>query len=102
MSSTLIFYHIPEDCDDQEEPNAYSMDKPIDQITLLDIKTSFPVEGTYQFRFKVIYNKVSVWLDIDDDTGKIPQYSNMIIIRATRLSWYVAPEPAPPEQLIHF
>ena len=57
MSFTMIYYHIPEDFDDPEQPNAFGIGKAIDEILLSDIKRLFPIQGTYHFRFKYMSNK---------------------------------------------
>lgn len=67
MSFTLIYYHIPEDFDDPKHPNAFAIPKPVDDIRLADVKGAFPLEGTYHFRFKYIYNKIEVWMDLNND-----------------------------------
>ena len=38
MSVTMIYYTIPEDFDDFEQPNAFGIGKPIAEIKLSDIK----------------------------------------------------------------
>ena len=53
----MIYYHIPEDFDDPEQPNAFGIGKAIDEILLSDIKRLFPIQGTYHFRFKYMSNK---------------------------------------------
>ena len=51
MSLTYIFYYIPEDNEDYNQLNFFPIQKNIDEITLTDIKTCFPVPGEYHFRF---------------------------------------------------
>lgn len=57
---TMVFYHIPEDFDDPEQPNAFGIGKNTEEVKLIDIKRSFPLEGCYHFRFKVANNKTPV------------------------------------------
>ena len=44
---TLVFYHIPEDKDDLQMPNAFAVPKDVKTITLNDIEKLFPLEGEY-------------------------------------------------------
>ena len=48
---SLVFYHVPEDGDDLQIPNAFAVPKDVKKITLKDIKTLFPLEGEFVFRF---------------------------------------------------
>ncbi|CAD8160404.1 unnamed protein product [Paramecium pentaurelia] len=63
--------------------------KQVDQITLKDIKTSFPLQGEYIFRFRYKTMHNTVWLDLPTDTSQIPLFNNRILIKATRISWDV-------------
>ncbi|CAD8145015.1 unnamed protein product [Paramecium pentaurelia] len=86
-SFTLVYYIVPQDNDDIEIPNAFGIGKPIDQVTLKDIKTSFPLQGEYIFRFRYKTSHNTVWLDLPTDTSQIPLFNNRILIKATRISW---------------
>jgi DIX domain len=87
MSFCMVYYHIPEDFDDPEQPNAFGIGKNLEDVKLSDIKRLFPIEGTYMFRFKNVINKTTVWIDLNDDNSNAIPYQNKIIIKATRLSW---------------
>lgn len=52
---TLIFYHIPEDRDDPEAPNVFSIPIAKHDLRLKHIHQHFPLKGTYTFRFKAAY-----------------------------------------------
>lgn len=91
---SLVYYHIPEDFDDPESPNAFGIAKATDEIRLRDVKENFPLEGTYHFRFKYVYNKVPVWMDLNNEQAKVPQFQNKIVAKATRISWETTPLPA--------
>jgi hypothetical protein len=91
---SLVYYHIPEDFDDPESPNAFGIAKAMDEIRLRDVKENFPLEGTYHFRFKYVYNKVPVWMDLNNEQAKVPQFQNKIVAKATRISWDSTPLPA--------
>ncbi|CAK81898.1 unnamed protein product (macronuclear) [Paramecium tetraurelia] len=84
---TLIYYVVPQDNDDVEIPNAFGIGKQVDQITLKDIKTSFPLQGEYIFRFRYKTSHNTVWLDLPTDTAQIPLFNSRILIKATRISW---------------
>ena len=58
----------------------------IDDIRLPDIRSMFPLEGEYIFRFKYKANNTVVWMDINEES-KIPFYNSKIIMKATRISW---------------
>ena len=87
MSVTMIYYTIPEDFDDFEQPNAFGIGKPIAEIKLSDIKRLFPIEGTYHFRFKYVSNKNTLWMDLKDDQSIAIAYQNNIVMKVTRSSW---------------
>jgi DIX domain len=87
MSYTMIYYHIPEDNDVSDEPNAFGISKPIDQIKLGDIRKHFPLTGKYHFRFKHLINKTNVWMDLNGDDCLALLYQNKIILKVTRISW---------------
>ena len=67
-------------------PNAYALPKNINEITLEDIESLFPLgEGnTFHFRFKYKYNNQSVWLDLNNKNCKVPKCDNKIIMKVTR------------------
>ena len=96
---TLIYYYVPEDGDDQEILNGFAVPKSAD-VTLGDIRANFPLEGQYHFRFKHLYQKVTVWMDINNDTCKVPVFNGKIIAKATRISWDSQKKAvtSPPEQ----
>ncbi|OMJ87954.1 hypothetical protein SteCoe_10188 [Stentor coeruleus] len=87
MSFTMVYYHIPEDFDDPEQPNAFGIGKPIEDIKLSDIKRLFPVEGTYIFRFKHISGKSTLWMDLKDDDSKAIAFQNRIVMKVSRINW---------------
>lgn len=104
---SLVYYHIPEDFDDQESPNAFGIPKATDEIRLSDVKENFPLQGTYHFRFKYLYNKLPVWMDLNNDQAKVPQFQNKIISKATRICWNSSqlplecPIPPPVHSQVH-
>lgn len=51
MALTNIFYYLPEDNEELSVLNTYTIQKAVDEITLTDIKTYFPLPGEYHFRF---------------------------------------------------
>jgi len=82
----LVYYHVPEDKDDPEFPNAFGLNTAIDDVRLLEIRKLFPLEGDYIFRFKTKLGNSNVWMDIKEDS-KIPQFGGKIVMKASRMSW---------------
>ena len=87
LKYTLILYYIPEDKDDLEIPNAFAIKKPLSEVRMNDIRSCFPIEGDYHFRFKYKLNNQIVWMDISNPNNKLPIFENTIFIKATRKSW---------------
>ena len=87
---TLVYYYVPEDCDDLAMPNAFAIPKNVADITLTDIENNFPlaekglVGDSFHFRFKYKYNGASVWLDLANKACKVPKIENRIIMKVTR------------------
>lgn len=93
-----MFYYVPEDLDDLATPNAFAINKQLDEITLQDIEDSFPLQGgasgAFVFRFKYKYNNASVWMDLSNKKCRVPKCDNRIVLKVTRkISKYV-PEPS--------
>ena len=51
MALTNIFYYIPEDNEDPNHLNTFTLYKSTNDITLTDIRNHFPLPGDYHFRF---------------------------------------------------
>jgi hypothetical protein len=85
--SSLIYYYIPEDREDQEKLNAFVIYKDIESIKIADVKENFPLPGQYYFRFKFKFDNKNVWIDFNNEEAKLPKFENKIIIKATRISW---------------
>ena len=93
MNSTYVCYHIPSDRDDGEHPNAFAIHKSTEEVTLKDVKDSFPLPGEYHFRFKVKMEGGSYWLDFNDDNAPVPSWGpRRIISKVLRLSWNNVPK----------
>ena len=56
----------------------------MDDINLNDIKTGFPMEGEFFFRFKYRYNGASVWLDLSNHKCPVPKFDGKVIVKVTR------------------
>ena len=52
---TLVYYHVPEDKDDPECPNVFGVPKAKQDLRLTNIHETFPLKGSYLFRFKVLH-----------------------------------------------
>ncbi len=85
--SSLIYYFVPEDKEDQEKLNAFIVYKDIESLKLNDIKENFPLPGEYYFRFKFKFDNKNVWIDFNNEDAKLPRFDNKVIIKATRVSW---------------
>lgn len=86
--TTLVCYHIPSDKDEVDHPNAFTIRKSPEDITLRDIRSTFPLPGDYHFRFKVKLESGSYWMDFTDDNEFVPVYApRRILIKALRISW---------------
>lgn len=48
---TQVFYYVPEDGDDPKQLNCFLIHKHIDKVSLEDIRSQFPIPGSYFFRF---------------------------------------------------
>jgi hypothetical protein len=69
-----VYYYIPEDGDDEEHPNAFSIAgvQQDAQVTLAHVKEAFPLPGAYHFRFKTQFKSTFVWMDVMDDAKRVP------------------------------
>jgi len=81
---TSIFYYLPEDGDEEEHPNMFSVNGK--SLTLRDVREAFPLEGGFHFRFKKQYKGTFVWLDVFQDLAAVPTYDGVIVSKVTRLS----------------
>lgn len=108
----MVYYYIPEDHESEDVPNAFGINKSLSTLTVRDIISSFPVQGTYHFRFKQSYNNGAIWMDIPDEASSVPLFSNRIIMKVTRISWETSqghkspqssqsPTQAPPSNTIN-
>ena len=84
---TLVYYYVPEDKDDPDFPNVFGVPYSKTAIQLNHISESFPLRGSYIFRFKYNDNGSPVWLDLPDINSKIPLYNDRLVVKATRTSW---------------
>lgn len=95
---TLVYYYIPEDLDDLQTPNAFAINKNLDDITLQDIEESFPLKGGFVFRFRYKYNNASVWMDLSNKKCRVPKFDNRIVLKVTRKIAKYVPEPTDVQQ----
>ena len=58
-----------------------------EEVQISDIRAMFPLEGEYIFRFKYKYNNTILWMDLPNDSAKIPIFNGKIFVKATRISW---------------
>ena len=92
-----IRYFLPEDGDHEDAPNVFMAPKPSRPgypPLLGQIKDSFPLQGSYHFRFKTALvpgtdrdkNAVPVWMDCVGDSQCVPVWQGSIIAKVTRIS----------------
>jgi len=62
---------------------------PQEEIKVSNIKSNFPLEGDYHFRFKCKYNNSIVWLDVENEDSKLPLFNGRLFTKATRISWNI-------------
>ena len=99
MSSfTLIYYYIPEDGESQTELNTYGIPKSKEQVTLKDVKVTFPLKGKYAFRFLTKHNKANIFVDLLHEEDNVPLVDKKVIVKANRVSWTEpGPKPSTPK-----
>jgi len=94
----LIYYHVPSDHDDMIIPNAFAMALPEGsrELKLKQLRKSFPLPGTYHFRFKMKWegDGKCVWMDITNGESVIPKYEDNIVAKVLRLSWLDTAQPS--------
>lgn len=84
--SFRIKYFIPEDGDEFDHPNVFTLTSNGGSPTLLDVKRSFPVPGRYHFRFLRTLNDTKVWIDLANENDSVPIFDGQIIAKISRLS----------------
>jgi len=92
---SLVCYHLPSDRDDPEHPNVYQINKPVEDVTLQDIKNNFPLPGNYHFRFKAGESHSPYWIDVTDMNKVVPSFGprRTIVAKVLRLSWQTEKQP---------
>ena len=69
--------------------NCFIIGKPAEMVTLGQIRTDFPLPGSYHFRFMYTYQSSAckVWLDLPSDESIVPLFEGEIKVKATRNTW---------------
>ncbi|CAK9073455.1 unnamed protein product [Durusdinium trenchii] len=83
----LVFYHIPGDGDEAEMPNAFPVLKPEGQVMLQDVRSKFPLPGTYHFRFKMRWGPDPLqvaWMDVTNEAAQVPFFDGKVVAKAVR------------------
>uniref|UniRef100_A0A7S2RG08 DIX domain-containing protein n=1 Tax=Mucochytrium quahogii TaxID=96639 RepID=A0A7S2RG08_9STRA len=86
MSRTAIYYFVPEDGDEEDHPNVFTISRPSSKVRLGDVKKTFPLPGRYHFRFKKAFKNTFVWLDILDDYDVVPRFEGQLVAKVSRTS----------------
>ncbi|CAE8602944.1 unnamed protein product, partial [Polarella glacialis] len=92
----LIFYYIPADGDEAEAPNAFPILKADGRVLLQDVRSKFPLPGTYHFRFRMRYGiepSQVTWMDVTDPTSQVPSCDGKVLAKVSRVSWDSAASP---------
>ena len=80
----LVQYFIQSE--GNKEPYAFRVSPSEQELTVGDIKSSFPCPGNYYLRFKTILQDqvpaMCVWLDGLDDFAPVPTFKDQIIVKA--------------------
>jgi hypothetical protein len=95
--SLAYSYFIPEDGDEETQPNVFLAPKPRQPgtpPTLGQVKFAFPLPGTYHFRFKSPLfpgadrekGAMAVWMDTTNDQMPVPTWKNSIVAKVTRVN----------------
>lgn len=82
----LVKYIIPEDGDEVQHPNVFSMQGSSSSLTLGALKRSFPLPGSYHFRFLHSSGSEKVWLDVSDDGASVPSGDDGIFAKISRIA----------------
>lgn len=92
---TQVYYFVPEDAESGKQLNCFIVRRPVESITLGQIREDFPLPGEYHFRFQYLYQSSSckVWLDLPSENSKVPLVEGEIRIKATRINWCATGEP---------
>merc|ERR1719270_1854057 len=93
----LVYYHILEDKDDAETPNAFPLLPMGGGVKLQDIRAKFPLPGQYHFRFKMRLSEASplLWMDMTNEDSQVPLLDGKIVAKVTRISWERRVETTP-------
>ena len=95
---SLIYYFVPEDHETEQSLNAFAIAKAIDEVDLKDIQEHFPLQGTYDFKFRVKFNRKFVYVVPEKTKGKeslaVPVSGGKIMLKANRVSWMPDPKVA--------
>ena len=98
VKNNSLRYFLPEDGDNEENPNVFLAPKPSRPgypPLLGQIKDTFPLPGSYHFRFKTALvpgtdrdkHAVAVWMDCVEDSKPVPVWQNSIVAKVTRLGF---------------
>ena len=101
MFKSAVRYFIPEDGDNELQPNIFLAPKsrqPGHPPTLGQIKQAFPLLGRYHYRFKTSIggnnsndthnntkHHLAVWMDCIDDQMPVPVWQSQIVAKITRI-----------------
>lgn len=83
----LVMYTLQSD--NSKEFNGFIARAENQELTVGDVKSQFPVKGTFYMRFKTVLQEenppVTVWLDGLDDLAPVPSFNNSIMVKALKI-----------------
>ncbi|CAI5737784.1 unnamed protein product [Peronospora destructor] len=89
----MLNYFVPEDGDSSDHLNVVPLPR-VDLLRLQHIKKSFPLPGTFHFRFKTAFEGTYVWLDVVNDADPVPNFDGLIICKISRVQRNSCTRPA--------
>mmetsp|Transcript_56610 Transcript_56610/g.104788 ORF Transcript_56610/g.104788 Transcript_56610/m.104788 type:complete len:153 (-) Transcript_56610:196-654(-) len=92
----FVYYWLPGDNDEAEHPNAFSVARSGAGVKLGEIKASFPLPGSYHFRFKMRLDSGPLWMDVTNEDSFVPVFDDKIFAKVLRISWAGGSPPTKP------
>eukprot|EP00929_Paragymnodinium_shiwhaense_P096923 TRINITY_DN5866_c0_g1_i1.p1 TRINITY_DN5866_c0_g1~~TRINITY_DN5866_c0_g1_i1.p1 ORF type:complete len:174 (+),score=43.26 TRINITY_DN5866_c0_g1_i1:177-698(+) len=83
----MVYYWLPGDNDESEHPNVFHMQSVDKAVKLRDIRSKFPLPGSYHFRFKMKWEQNAVWMDVTNEDSSVPLFDDKIFAKVLRVTW---------------
>jgi hypothetical protein len=78
------------------EPTIGSFEVETEKLSLNQLKSRFPFEGSFHFRCKVVPSSdqtTYIWLDLEDDNAVLVSYDNIVSVKALPLDSLLGDDP---------